>query len=113
MITRTTTPAQTSTAIMLMVVALIGAWTDIGGPGWTGEPAPGGSGAPGGAAGRSLKAPGGPGDWGAGGRDQPPRSVALAGAGGSKRGGSGMRGGVLSGGDASCSFILSTSVLWG
>src|ERR1700738_421379 len=106
MITRTTITAPSSTAIMLMLVSLIGAWTDIGGPGWTGEPAPGGSGAPSGAAGRSLKAPGGPGDWGAGGCDQPLRSVALA-----VRGGSGMRGSVLSGGGASCSFILATPML--
>jgi hypothetical protein len=83
---------------MLIVVSLIGAWTDIGGPGWMGEPAPGGRGAPGGAAGRSTNAPGGPGDWGAGGCDQPLRSVPL-----------GFDS--LSGAGASCSFILATPML--
>ena len=63
--------APTMSAVRLMVVSLMGALTDIGGPGCKGEPAPGGSGARGGAAGRSTKAPGGPGDCGAGGCDQP------------------------------------------
>src|ERR1700732_4555797 len=93
MMIRTTAPTPSSRAPMLIVVSLIGACTDSGGPGWTGEPAPGGSGAPGGAAGRSTKAPGGPGDWGAGGCDQPVASVPLG-------------AGVGSAGGASCSFIL-------
>src|ERR1700716_345044 len=79
---RTTAPATSSTTdVMLMVVSLMGACTDSGGPGWRGEPAPGGRGAPGGAAGRSTKAPGGPGDCGAGGCDQPLPSPPLGAAG--------------------------------
>src|SRR5713226_4332472 len=101
MMIRITAPAPRSRMDILMVVSLIGDWTDIGGPGWRGEPAPGGSGAPGGAAGRSTKAPGGPGDWGAGGCDQPLRSVPLAVTGGWVGGESGMRGGVLSDGGPS------------
>src|SRR5260370_23644674 len=97
MMIRTTAPTPGSRAPMLIVVSLIGAWTDSGGPGWRGEPAPGGSGAPGGAAGRLTKAPGGPGDWGAGGCDQPGRSVPL-------------EGGVGSAGRASCFVILSPPV---
>src|SRR3981081_4614202 len=93
MITRIAIAAPTNSAVRLMVVSLMGAWTDIGGPGWTGEPAPGGNGAPGGAAGRLTKAPGGPGGWGAGGCRQPGRSVPL------------------SEGGPSCSFILATPML--
>src|ERR1700681_3241590 len=93
MIATTTMTPPTSRAVMLMVVSLMGAWTDSGGPGWTGEPAPGGSGTPGGATGRLTKAPGGPGDCGAGGCDQPVRSAGL------------------SDGGPSCSFILATPML--
>src|SRR3984893_6128090 len=111
MMIRISAPTPSSTADMLMAVSLIACWTDIGGPGCTGEPAPGGSGAPGGAAGRSTNAPGGPGDWGAGGCDQPLRSAALGPTGDGGRGGSGRRGGVLSWAGASCSFILATPML--
>src|ERR1700730_16262935 len=69
--TRTAMTAPTMSAVRLMVVALMGALTDIGGPGCKGEPRPRGGATPGRAAGRSTKAPGGPGDCGAGGCDQP------------------------------------------
>src|SRR3981081_2435929 len=90
---RTTIAAPTSSAVRLIVVSLMGVWTDSGGPGCTGEPAPGGNGVPAGTGGRLTKAPGGPGDCGAGGCDQP------------------LRSGALSGGCPSCSFILATPML--
>lgn len=92
-------PAITSRADMLMAVSRIGGSTDIGGPGATGDPAPGGKGGPGGAAGRSTNAPGGPGDCEAGGCAHPLESPLLGtDGGGEERGGSGRRGGVGSGG---------------
>src|SRR5260370_19566549 len=81
MMIRTTAPTPNNSTAMLMVVSLIGACTDSGGPGWTGEPAPGGSGAPGGAAGRPPKVPGGPAVLGAGGCAPPLRAVPTGGAG--------------------------------
>src|SRR3984893_7513644 len=77
MMIRISAPTPSSTADMLMAVSLIGGWTDIGGPGCTGEPAPGGSGAPGGAAGRPAKGAGGAGGRGRG-RLRPAASVGRA-----------------------------------